>query len=112
METRRHGRYEAAACRECGLVEWFEAGRPVVADVALAALFGNFDLVGRLDAVSAPGREVLLYRPTPGGRRALDILPAHHWVEIAPALHASHDGSHLLLSPTDPVLVDNLTTGA
>lgn len=112
MQTRRHGRFETATCRECGSVEWFENGRPVVADVAMAALFGDFDLVSRLDAVSAPGPEVLLYRPTAAGRRVLGVLPPHRWLEVAPSLHASHDGSHLLLSPTDPVLTTNLTGGA
>ncbi len=112
LETRRHGRFEAAICRGCGSVDWFRDGRPVAADLALAGLFGDYDLVARLDAVSAPGREVLLYRPNLSGRRALHILPEHRWIEVAPGLHAGQDGSHLLLSPTDPVLVDNLTRGA
>ncbi len=83
-----------------------------MADVALAALFGDYDLVARLEAVSAPGHEVLLYRAARGRRDALAILPGRLWVEVAPGLYASHDERHLLLSPTDPVLAANLTRGA
>ena len=112
LQTRRHGDIETVGCATCATVEWFRGGRPVVADVALASLFGEYDLVARLDAVRAPGREVLLYRAARGRRDALTVLPEGGWFEVAAGLFASHDGHHLLLSPVDPVLTDNLTRGA
>lgn len=105
-ETRRHGDIETATCETCASVEWFRSGRPISGDVAMAALFGEYDLVGRLDAVNAPGLEVLLYRPAPGHRRALDLLPENRWLEVAPSLHASHDGSMLLLSVSEHLVGD------
>ncbi len=110
-EMRTSADLEAAVCAPCGTVEWFRSGRPLSAEVALAALFGDYDLIGELDAVSAPGNRVLLYRPARGRRSALDILPSKRWFQVASGLHASHDGSHLLLSPTD-VPVKGTSRGA
>jgi hypothetical protein len=103
-EIRSKGDLDAAICTRCGAVDWYRAGKPISAEVALASLFGDYDLVGTLDAVSAPGDRVLLYRPARGRRSALDILPAKCWLEVAPDLHASHDGAVLLLSPCDSSL--------
>lgn len=104
------GSSEVSVCPACGSVEWFRRGRSVDPAEGVAAAFGNYDLVGRDPAVGAPTREVLVYRP---GRRAeraaLDAFPAKVWWEILPDLWAAHDGSTLLLAPTDPVLADNLT---
>jgi len=79
----------------------------------MAALFGNFELVGRLPAVRAPGDEVLLYR-APGRKEqgSLEAFPAHVWLRVDEYLWLSHDGEHLLLVPTIPLLMENLTREA
>jgi hypothetical protein len=79
----------------------------------MAALFGNFRLVARLPAVHAPGQEVLTYRaPGRKTRAYLDAFPAHVWLQVDTNLWLSHDGEHLLLVPTTPLLMENLTRGA
>lgn len=106
-------RFQVVACPECGEVDWFEEGAPVTADVALAGLFGDYDLIDRLPVVSAPAPEVLVYRPPRRGRRRnLAAFPPHHWFRASPSLWLSHDGELLMLAPTDPLVVRNLTRGA
>jgi len=101
------------ACEECGIVEWFGAQRPLDPTEGMAALFGDFHLVGRLPAVRAPGREVLLYgAPGRKARACLEAFPAHVWLQVDTTLWLSHDGEHLLLVPTSPLLMENLTRGA
>ena len=63
-ETRRHGDIEAVTCAPCATVEWFRGGRPIVADVALAALFGDYDLVAvAAQELNRLGLEVRFPRP-------------------------------------------------
>lgn len=104
---------EVISCGECGEVGWFRKGQWLDPAEGMAALFGQYDLVARLEALSAPAAEVLLYRP-PGGtwRAHLDVFEKNVWLEAAPNLWLSHDGQHLLLAPTDPVHFENLTRGA
>jgi hypothetical protein len=79
----------------------------------MAALFGNFRLVGRLPALHGPGEEVLMYRPpNRRSRENLDVFPAHVWLQVDINLWLTHDGEHLLLVPTTTLLMDNLTRGA
>ncbi len=108
-QSRTVGELSVASCSACGQVEWWGADRPLDPAAGMTRLFGQFDLVGRLPGLRAPGPEVLVYRP-PGRRdhTALSAFPQGHWVEAAPDLWLSHDGSHLLLSPTDPLLLENL----
>jgi hypothetical protein len=76
----------------------------------MAILFGEYRLVGRLPAIRAPGSEVLMYA-SPGRPASchLDAFPLQVWVQVDDLLWMSHDGVHLLLSPTTRVLLDNLT---
>lgn len=101
------------ACETCGMVEWLGANRALDPSEGMAALFGNFRLVGRLPAVRAPGAEVLTYgSPNRRNRDSLTAFPAHVWMRVDDSLWLSHDGEHLLLVPTTPLLMNNLTRGA
>jgi len=107
------GGIEVISCGNCGEVGWFRKGQWLDPAEGMAVLFGQYDLVGRLEALSAPAPEVLLYRPPSGRWRAhLDAFPKRVWLEAAPDLYLSHDGEHLLLAPTDLLYFDNLTRGA
>ncbi len=100
---------EVISCSECGEIGWFRRGQWLDPAEGMAILFGQFDLVGKLEALSAPAPEVLLYRPPTGRWRAhLDVFDKGVWLEAAPNLWLSHDGEHLLLAPTDPIHFDNL----
>lgn len=92
---------QIAACAVCGTIDWFRDGASIPAFDGMADVFGMFDLVATLPGVSAPGPEVLLYRAPRGASRGLlDALPRRAWLEAAPGLAISHDGRHLLVSPT------------
>jgi hypothetical protein len=115
MKTCRHRPVDVAglqmvACDECATIEWSGATGPLDPAEGMAALFGDFRLVGRLPAVRAPGREVLMYRAP--GRKAqtfLKAFPSRVWMQVDTHLWLSHDGEHLLLVPTKPLLMENLT---
>lgn len=95
------------------MVEWLGTTRPLDPSEGMAALFGTFRLVGRLPAVHAPGGEVLMYRsPNRRSRESLDAFPAHVWLQVDVNLWLTHDGEHLLLVPTTPLLMENLIRGA
>lgn len=104
---------QVVACEACGLVEWLGAARPLDPSEGMAALFGDFRLVGRLPAVRAPGQDVLMYRaPNRKAQGHLGAFPAHVWLMVDDNLWLSHDGEHLLLVPTTPLLLENLTRRA
>lgn len=104
---------EVIACSSCCEVEWLRANRPIDPDEGMAAIFGDFELVATLPALAAPSPEVLLYRPSGKGQRdRLRSFPAEVWLRATPELWLSHDGDHLLLAPTDPLMFHNLTRGA
>jgi hypothetical protein len=111
-ELTTHGRYGVIACGACGLVEWFGPHGPVDPAEAIAALFGSYDLISQVSAVGSPAGSVLVYRPGPGRRRALDILPRHCWLAAAPELWLATDGAVLLLATSDELMIHNLTRGA
>ncbi len=95
------------------MVDWTGRTRRLDPSEGMAALFGTFRLVGRLPAVHAPGREVLMYRaPNRTTRNNLDAFPAHVWLQVDTNLWLNHDGEHLLLVPTTPLLMENLTREA
>lgn len=107
------GRIAVTACAVCGTVDWFSSSGPVDPAEAMAALFGNYELVGTLDALGAPAPEVLVYRPPSVRRRAgLDAFPEKVWLKTGPHLWMSHDGQVLLLAPTERLVFDNLMRGA
>ena len=94
---------EIAACAGCGTVDWFRRGHAIAAIEGMTEVFGMFDLVATLPGVSAPGPEVLLYKaPRGASRTLLAALPPRAWLEAAPGVAISHDGRHLLVSPSHP----------
>jgi hypothetical protein len=104
---------DVASCAECGSVAWYRAGEELDPAEGMAELFGQYDLVGRLDSLSAPAPEVLLYRPPNRRWRAnLEAFPKRAWLEAAPDLWLSRDEEHLLLAPANPIHFENLTRGA
>ncbi len=77
---------------------------------ALAVLFGSFDLKASLAGLDAPGAAVLIYRPdSRRGKQAMRSLPYRRWIHAAPGLWLTHDGEHLLMSPEDALLAENLS---
>jgi hypothetical protein len=107
------GQIAVTACAHCGTVDWFSTTGPVDPAEAMAALFGNYELVGTLDALGAPSPEVLVYRPPSARRRAgMAAFPQKTWLKTGPHLWMSHDGQVLLLAPTKRIMFDNLMRGA
>ena len=107
------GRIALSTCADCAKIDWFSDSGPVDPAEAMAALFGSYDLIGTMDALSAPADEVLAYRPPNGRkRRNLDALPKKVWLKAGPHLWMSHDGEVLLLATTQPLMFENLTRGA
>jgi hypothetical protein len=100
---------ELSACPQDGSVVWHHDGEVIDGTEGMALLFGSFDLTGCLPGVGAPGDAVLVYEPSRGDSNRLQIFPAGRWIEAVPGLWFTHDNEHLLLSPTDPLVVENLT---
>lgn len=100
-------------CAECGSVTWRDQSAELDPADAMTQLFGAFEFVSQLPALRAPGAVVLVYRP-PNRRTAqiLEALAPGRWIEGQPGLWMSTDGELLLLSPSDPLFVNNLTRGA
>lgn len=111
-EVRFHGRVGVVACGDCGYLEFHGARGLLDPAEGVAALFGNFDLVGRVPAVAAPADQVLAYRPPRGKRAALDVLPPGVWLRIHGDLWLASDRRVLLLATPNRLMVDNLTRGA
>lgn len=107
------GRIAVSACAGCETIDWLSKDGPVDHAEAVAAVFGSFDLLGRLDALGAPSPEVLVYAPPRRQlRRHLDAIPPRVWLKAGPHLWLSHDGEHLLLATNHRLLFDNMTRGA
>jgi hypothetical protein len=97
------------ACAACGTVGWWGADLPLDPVEGMTRLFGQFDLLGSLPSLRAPSSEVLVYRPPNWRHRSrLKAFPQGVWLEVNPDLWLTHDGEHLLLAPTDPLLSTNL----
>lgn len=106
----RVGRIDIAACPSCAVVEWSSISGPVDPAEGMAALFGNYEMIGQLDALGAPAHRVIAYRPPSSRRRAhLDAFPKNVWLHAGPDLWLSHDGATLLLAPTRQIVFENLT---
>ena len=89
----------AGACGECREIRFRCAGGSADPWEALASLFGDYRLVGRIDAIRAPAAEVLAYRPRrPENASALEAAPPHRWFKAADRLWMCHDRSLLLLA--------------
>jgi hypothetical protein len=106
-------RLVAWVCRRCRRVLWFRGELPVDPTEAMTTRFGKLALVARLAGLRTPGPEVLVYQGRgPITRTIFAEFARGEWVEAAPDLWLSHDGSRLLLSPNNPLLGVNLTLGA
>jgi hypothetical protein len=104
------GGIEIVACCSCASVEWHGPDRVLDPAEGMAAVFGEYRLIGSLPAIRAPEREVLMYAaPNRRARSHLAAFPANTWMQADDHLWMSHDGFHLLLAPTSPILLDNLT---
>lgn len=116
LECRHHvrfsGRTGVVACAACGLLEFFGAAGPLDPAEGVAALFGNYDLIGQVPAVGAPADRVLAYRPARGRKAALALLPVGCWMRVSDELWLASDGSVLLLATPNRLMVENLTRGA
>jgi len=103
------GDFQLELCPRTDEATWLRRGSEVDPAVAMAALFGQFDLCGVLPATAAPGERAFAYRPNGRrGRSAMRALPLRRWFEAAPDLWLGHDGEMLLLAPSDPILAANL----
>lgn len=106
----RVGRVDVVACEVCATVEWQSIVGPLDPDEGITAVFGSFEMVGRLDALGGPSPQVIAYRPPSGRKRAnLDAFPRRVWLRASPDLWLSHDGETLLLAPTRQIVFENLT---
>lgn len=88
-----------AACDDCGKLRFSGAGSRGDTWDAMSKVFGNHELVGRVDAVLAPAPEVLAYRERCGDdHEALRVTPPHRWFRVNDHLWMCHDGTLLLLA--------------
>lgn len=88
---------------------WSRDGEDLDPAEGLAALFGGFELISQLPGLHSPGRTVLTYRaPNRRAARRLSNLPTGIWLRVDDTLWLSHDGTHLLLSPTTDLHTENL----
>lgn len=103
------GPLEVEICPADQSLNWFDGTDRLDPQVAMARLFGEFNLMAVLPGLHSPGHTVLVYQPP--SRRHLGWmlqLPSRRWVEAVPGLWLTHDGSNLHLSSTDPMLEANL----
>lgn len=93
-------------CTTCQTTEWWDSTRLLDATEGVARLFGEFELTGTLEGVGSPSPLVLTYRaPNAAARRSLRVFPINQWIRVHDGLWLSHDGSTLLLAPTDRSIV-------
>lgn len=103
------GPLEVEICPLDRSATWFDGADRVDPQAAMARIFGDFDLVAVLPGLRSPGRSVLVYRPPTRRHQGwMEQFPSLSWVEAVPGLWLTHDGSHLHLSSTDPLLESNL----
>lgn len=98
-----HRGIRVGACRTCRRVRFGEPGSGSDPWDSMSTVFGDYQLVGRVDAVFAPASEVLAYR----ARRAVDseallVAPPHRWFRVNEHLWMCHDGNLLLLAHGSP----------
>lgn len=86
-------------CEECEEIRFRDVKGERDPWDAVSALFGSYELVGRVDTIRAPAGEVLAYRPEPqAGSADLDVIPTHRWLRVNEHLWMCHDGGLLLLA--------------
>ena len=87
------------ACESCGIVRFVGPFSGADEWDALLAVFGEYELAGRVDTIRAPASEVLAYRARqPADQAALSITPPHRWFNVNEHLWMCHDGEILLLA--------------
>ncbi len=89
------------ACRQCGMVTF----RNRDSFGGIAALFADYRMVGRVEAIGAPAGEVVAFRPAKSSDRStMDAIPPHRWFRANQHLWMCHDGSVLLLAHHFPLV--------
>lgn len=85
-------------CETCASVVWHAPTGLVDPHTAMAATFGNFDLVSELPSLGG-SRLVNIYRPANrSDRSALAAIPLRTWLQVQPGFAISSDGHHLVIS--------------
>ena len=98
-----HRGIRVGACRTCRQVRFGDPGSARDPWDSMSTVFGDYELVGRVDAVFAPASEVLAYRARrPVDSEALLVAPAHRWFRVNEHLWMCHDGTLLLLAHGSP----------
>ena len=98
MITVGHG-VRIVVCEQCRVVRFTDESGEADAWDSMAAIFGDYELLGRVDAVRAPAAEVLAYRSQgPAGRKALAVAAPYRWLRVNRHLWMCHDGTLLLLA--------------
>lgn len=94
------GPLEADICDQTSIITWYDGDDLVDATVAMARVFGAFDLVETLPAIGAPGPLTSVYEASTRRERSwLLSLPRHRFLEAMPGVWISRDDSHLLITP-------------
>lgn len=107
------GDISVVACADCASVRFWDADGPLDTAEGVARVFGSFAMRTSLPALGAPGRTAMVYdAPDAAGLRALAALPTGAWLAAQPGLWLGTDGTHLLLSPSDPTIDQHLGRGA
>ncbi len=99
------GPFRAELCLDHARLEWVDP--ELEPDLVFARLFGEAVLTTSLPSIG--GATVLVYRPTTRARTWMLSLPRGMWIEVLDGMWMSHDGRHLLLRPTNPLVAENLT---
>ena len=98
-----HAGISVNVCVDCPHVTFSDPHGFVDPSVALGRLFGEFDLIGSLAAVGAPGHEVLMYQaPDRLANAALRVITPNRWFRADEELWICHDTDHLLFSHDHP----------
>ena len=88
-------------CEQCGMVAFCNRD----SFGGMAALFADYRLVGRVEAIGAPAGEVMAFRPAnPSDSSTMDAIPPHRWFRANQHLWVCHDGSVLLLAHRFPLV--------
>ena len=91
------------SCEKCGVVRLGDSVGSSDTWDAISMLFGDYELIGRVDTIRAPAGEVLAYRSRcPADIAALGVTPPHHWFKVNEHLWMCHDGEFLLLAHRSP----------
>ena len=100
-----HRGIRVGTCRDCRSVRFCDTTDGGDAWDSMSTVFGDYELVSRVDAVLAPATEVLAYRPRlPADREALRVTPPHRWLRVNGHLWMCHDGNLLLLAHGSPAV--------